>query len=398
MSKILIFGAGNIGRAFIGQVFSRNGYEVVFADIQEQIILGLNERKSYPLAIKRDRMDDEIIMINHVRAVSVLDSKSVIREFVEADIIASSVGKNAITHIAPLIAKGIMERINQSAGPVDFILAENIHNGQDFLIKELEPFLPDGIQIKKELGIVQTSIGKMVPIVTASDRKKDPLMVASEEYNELIVDALAFINPIPDIPEILGVTPIEAYADRKIYLHNLGHAVAAYWGHFLFPDRQYIAEVLEDVHVLNIVRMAMEESALALNKIYPRILDAESLSEHIEDLLVRFRNRSLGDTVYRIGRDLKRKLNREDRILGAIRNCEIHNISWTHIGDSFLRALQFKACDEEGNPFSEDLEFLQEYSDDFMKIMKLCGMKEEDPIDMIIIEKLMHSRVMPKMI
>ena len=36
--KMVQFGAGNIGRSFIGQLFSRSGYEVVFVDIKKEHI------------------------------------------------------------------------------------------------------------------------------------------------------------------------------------------------------------------------------------------------------------------------------------------------------------------------------------------------------------------------
>ncbi|MBA7563374.1 Mannitol-1-phosphate 5-dehydrogenase [subsurface metagenome] len=35
--KMIQFGAGNIGRSFIGQLFSRSGYEVVFVDINKKL-------------------------------------------------------------------------------------------------------------------------------------------------------------------------------------------------------------------------------------------------------------------------------------------------------------------------------------------------------------------------
>jgi mannitol-1-phosphate 5-dehydrogenase len=50
--KIVIFGAGRIGRSFIGQLFSRSGFEVVFVDINEELISRLNSDKQYKVVIK----------------------------------------------------------------------------------------------------------------------------------------------------------------------------------------------------------------------------------------------------------------------------------------------------------------------------------------------------------
>ena len=37
MEKIVIFGAGKIGRSFIGQLFSRSGYEVILILILDYV-------------------------------------------------------------------------------------------------------------------------------------------------------------------------------------------------------------------------------------------------------------------------------------------------------------------------------------------------------------------------
>ena len=391
MSTVLIFGAGNIGRAFIGQIFSKNGYEVVFADVQETIINLLNDRKSYTLAIRENDEEDEIINISNVRAVNVKNISDVVDEICDADILATSVGMNAIPHIAPVIAEGIQERINRQKRSIDLILAENIHNGKDFLLTELRKYISEEIEVERYLGIVQSSIGKMVPIVTEKDKENDPLLVASERYNELILDSDGFLNMIPNFPEVNAVHPIEAYIDRKLYIHNLGHAAAAYIGSHSYPSVELLAEVLECPDISQQVRAAMMESASALADKYPETFDSRSLKSHVNDLLCRFRNRSLGDTVFRVGRDLKRKLNREDRILGAIRNCEFYGVLWGNIGKVFMAARDFIPVNSNGKTQENDFEFIQKLKSNENNFISLCGLDINDPIDASIIYKLKNQ-------
>ena len=45
MKRALHFGAGNIGRGFIGKIISEEGYEVIFADVNSQVIDQLNMDK-----------------------------------------------------------------------------------------------------------------------------------------------------------------------------------------------------------------------------------------------------------------------------------------------------------------------------------------------------------------
>lgn len=57
MNKLVLFGAGKIGRSFIGQLFSASDYEVVFIDINPVVIDQLNQRRSYQVVIKNNESD-----------------------------------------------------------------------------------------------------------------------------------------------------------------------------------------------------------------------------------------------------------------------------------------------------------------------------------------------------
>jgi mannitol-1-phosphate 5-dehydrogenase len=103
-NKIVIFGAGKIGMSFIGQLFSRGGYEVVFVDVNKPIIDELNNRGQYKVIIKS--AEDEILLIKNLRGVYSDDEQKVVQEVATAGILAVSVGLNGLEHIFPLLAKG----------------------------------------------------------------------------------------------------------------------------------------------------------------------------------------------------------------------------------------------------------------------------------------------------
>ena len=52
MQKLVLFGAGKIGRSFIAQLFSKAGYETLFIDIDMQLIERINQRNKYNVVIK----------------------------------------------------------------------------------------------------------------------------------------------------------------------------------------------------------------------------------------------------------------------------------------------------------------------------------------------------------
>ncbi|HPJ99686.1 MAG TPA: mannitol-1-phosphate 5-dehydrogenase, partial [Candidatus Hydrogenedentes bacterium] len=49
MKRALQFGAGNIGRGFLGQLYYESGYAATFVDVLDDVVRALNERGEYPL-------------------------------------------------------------------------------------------------------------------------------------------------------------------------------------------------------------------------------------------------------------------------------------------------------------------------------------------------------------
>ncbi len=358
MKKLVQFGAGNIGRSFIGQLFARSSHEVVFVDVSGALVRALNEKKEYRLVVKRNDREDEIIPVRNVRAVDGTDADAVARELADADFAATSVGKNALRFVFPNLARGIALRGKTHPGrPLDIIIAENIHGGAAYFSKELASLLPPDFPLGERIGLVETSIGKMVPIMRAEDLETDPLWVFSEEYNELIVDGSGFRGPLPAIPSLKPVADIGAYVDRKLFVHNMGHAAVAYLGHARDASLVFIWQALELPDVAEGAERAMRQSAAALVAEYPAVFTRESLGAHIADLLYRFRNRALGDTMFRVGRDLGRKLDKSDRLIGAALLAEKHGLPWDGIEGAIRAAVDFRGTDEWGNLFPADAVF-----------------------------------------
>ncbi|MDR2763457.1 MAG: hypothetical protein LBB90_00320, partial [Tannerella sp.] len=346
--SILIFGAGKIGRSFIGQLFGRAGYEIVFSDVDSDLVDALNSRHSYPVVIKSDD-GDATMEITRVHAVFGSE-ENVVREVAQASIIATSVGKNVLEKIIPSIAKGLLARYEGNpASAVDVIIAENMRSAATFMRGEFKKHLPACYPFDRLVGLVETSIGKMVPLMTQADMEKDPLAVCAEPYNTLILDGAAFRNPVPDVPGLAPKTNIAAWVDRKAFIHNLGHAAAAYCGNYRHPGATYIYEALADPEVYDFTRAVMRQAADILLAEYPSDFAMQDLEAHIDDLLLRFQNRALKDTVYRVGQDRIRKLAPDDRFMGAIRLAQKHNKDSSIIFRAMSYAFTFTATDENGN-------------------------------------------------
>ena len=389
--KLVQFGAGNIGRSFIGQVFARGGWEVVFVDIDENIVEGMNREGKYRVVVKKNEEPDEILTVSNVRAVNGKNAEAVAEEIADCGIVATSVGKGALPHIFPVIAKGIEKRrATRPESPLDIIIAENIRNGAEYFSKELSQQLPKDFPLNEYIGLVETSIGKMVPIMKKEDLEQDPLWVFAESYNNLILDKGGFKNPFPPMDAIKPVQNITAYVDRKLFIHNMGHAATAYFGYQHNPDFIYIWEALEVPEMYNRVKKAMEESKEALHREYPEDLSLKDLDRHIEDLLYRFQNRALGDTIFRVGRDLYRKLGKSDRIVGSMLLAKKHELSCETIAQAYVAGCSFRAKDEKGELFPGDKEFSEkEWPKGIEGILKdVSNLSEKDPLEEKVIEEV----------
>ena len=354
--KLVLFGAGKIGRSFVGQLFSRGGYEVVFIDIDIQIIDELNRRKSYNVIIKSEK--EELIPILNVRGVVSTDERKVVDEIATASIMAISVGSNVMAKIAQVVAKGLLKRYESyKDNPLDIILAENLRDAAPYFREKLIPFLPEYYPFDEMVGLIETSIGKMVPIMQKKDIKEDILQVFAEPYNTLILDRMAFKNPIPEIKGLAAKDNMKAWVDRKLFIHNLGHAATAYIGHVYNPEYIYIYEPLAVPEVYHVVRKTMLCAASILIKKYPDEFTQSNLTEHIDDLLIRFQNISLGDTIYRVGCDLMRKLGSDDRIVGVIKTAMQLEMNFNDLLFTLVCGFDFKPKDETGNGFPGDAKF-----------------------------------------
>lgn len=395
--SILIFGAGKIGRSFIGQLFGQSGYNVVFADIDQKMVNELNKRKSYMVIIKGKT--EESILVPTVRAVSVLDRDAVKKEIANASIMSVSVGKNALEKIIPVIAEGLKMRQELTPGKsLDIIIAENMRSAGEFMRSRLVELLPGNYSINKLVGLVETSIGKMVPIMTEEDLKNDPLVIFAEPYNTLIVDKRGFKEQIPEVKGLNPKENMKAWVDRKAFIHNLGHATASYTGNFYHPEADYIFEVLADNNIMEITRRTMLQAAEILVSFYPQEFTLKDLKEHIDDLLSRFQNQALKDTVFRIGQDLPRKLGIDDRFAGIIHLAQKKGQKYDYIVYAMAHGFFFRKTDEHGKLNHQDELFLKTLKDNGLEktLIKLCGFHSEKNKDLISELKIHYLKLKAK--
>ena len=337
--KMLMYGAGSIGRGFIGPLFAQAGFEVVFVDISAPIVEALNKNGRYHYTVAVQPPYD--VEVKGVRGVSGLDEAAVLAEIASCDIMATSLGAAVLQRVAPLIARGLVARFQTTGKPLDILICENLKNAAELLYGWLSDALPEEEQrdLAVRCGLVEAAIGRMVPV--APQTAGDPLHLSVEEYGFLPVDKDAFVGPIPKIEALVPYSPFAFYEERKLYLHNMGHAICAYLGKL--RGHEYIWQAVGDPTIRVAVQSAMTESAAMLSQRYSTPFS--KIFDHAEDLLLRFSNQALGDTCERVGRDPMRKLAQGDRLAGAMGLCGEWGVKPSYIALGFAAALKEVTAD-----------------------------------------------------
>jgi mannitol-1-phosphate 5-dehydrogenase len=334
------FGAGNIGRGFIGQLFSKSGYEVAFVEVDPAIVAAMNAERGYPVRVVSEAGDSESL-VEGVRAVDGRDRDLVAGEIVDAAVVGTAVGAGILPRIAPNLALGLERRWRSgNLEPLNVILCENLAGADEAFRAMVASYLDaEGARkLDSLVGFVRASVGRMVPVMTEAMREGNPLRIWVEPYDHLPVDAEAFAGTPPKVFNMERVSPFEPYIQRKLYIHNMGHAAVAYRG--ALAGFRLIWEAVGDAGIAAAARRAMGESAAAIAA--DQGVPLGPLLEHADELLERFANRKLGDTIERVGRDLPRKLAPGDRLVGALRLCEKHGLPREGILEALAAALLFK--------------------------------------------------------
>lgn len=318
MKNAVMYGAGNIGRGFIGKVFYESGFDVVFVDVVQEVIDKLNQDGQYPVKLVSNESVEEV-MVKNASAVSGMDQSAVVAAILTADIMATAVGVNILPRIVDNIAAGLDARAQAGKGPLDIIICENLIDADKYLRGLLEEtVLPQTREyLDNSVGLVEASIGRMVPVMTDEMRGDNLLRVVVEPFEELPVDKDAFKGEIPKLNNLIPFSPFGFYIRRKLFVHNMGHALCAYYG--WQKGYTYVYESVDDEQIANNAKQAMLDVALALSQEYN--IPYSELVDNVLDLLRRFANRALKDTNARVGGDPIRKLKNIDRLTGAALYC-----------------------------------------------------------------------------
>ena len=302
--KAVHFGAGNIGRGFVGLLLSNAGYELVFADVADALIEGLKQSDSYSVHEVGD--DPRTTVVRGYTALnSAKETEALVAAIASADVVTTAVGAHILKFVAPVIAQGIATRAAE-AKPLAVMACENAINATDILAAEIAKNYA-GSDLAQRTIFANTAVDRIVPN-QAADAGLD---VTVETYFEWAIETPPFGDAVPDIPGVTWVPDLEPYIERKLFTVNTGHATTAWFGYL--AGAASIADALADPAIAAKLAGALDDTkSLILAK---HGIDEAVQAAYVKKILKRFANPFLPDTPLRVGRAPLRKLSRNERFI-----------------------------------------------------------------------------------
>ena len=381
VKRAVIFGAGNVGRGFLGQLFCESGYEVVFVDIDEPLIKAMSSQGAYTIRLV-DNEHTEEVRVGPVTGLLSGNVDAVAEALAAASLGATAVGARVLPHIAPTVAAGIALRAQRGvSAPLNLIICENLKSAaavfRGMVAERLD--VAGREYLAAHVGFVDTVIGRMVPELPAELRAKDPTLIIVEPYKELPVDRAGFVGQVPQVVGMEACDNFPLYTARKLYLHNAGHAILGYLGYRRGHALGY--EALEDAEIRPIFDGALEESLKGIVAHYGA--PEGWLRAHVADLTRRFANRVLADPILRLARDPLRKLAPSDRLVGAARVAESAGIVPLNLAWGIAAGLAF---DSPQDPMAVELQKRIAAEGIEGALASVCEIKADEPLGVAVLE------------
>ncbi len=158
------FGAGNIGRGFIGQLLHESGYDIVFVDVRDDVVEALKTEGRYEVILADE--NERHVPVDRVTALhSARDAEEVTERIAEADLVTTAVGPSILPVIAPAIAEGLLERVRVGGAPVNVIACENMVGASQALRGHVMEHVPEesAEAVDEIAGFPNAAVDRIVP-------------------------------------------------------------------------------------------------------------------------------------------------------------------------------------------------------------------------------------------
>lgn len=379
MSKrILIFGAGKIGRGFIGHLFHRSGYELTFVDPVVGVVAQLNKDHQYPLYVMGAAEKNQTVPI--ARAILSSATEEVEQAIAGHDLFATAVGGPNLDAAGALLGKGLLRRLNSgNSTDANVIICENYKDPAAILRKAIyaaggETLIRWG---NSHLGIAETQVLRSCIEPDTQMKQKNSLAIQVQDWWVLPCDGAAFRGPPPQCEGLKLKANFQNELIRKVYTYNCSNATISYLGYLKGYTMLY--EAANDPEILEITRRVYEESGQGLIAEYK--LEA-SEQEGLQNLAInKYQDRAILDPIERNGRDTQRKLSPTDRLLGPANLCIKHGGTPTNLSLAIAAGFHYAASTDSGTQYVQHILHTKGLK---VAIKEICKLDPDSPMGVLI--------------
>ena len=334
MKQAVHFGAGNIGRGFIGLLLTQSDYHVTFLDVNDTVIQALKQRNEYTVELVGETVES-IHVVNVTGVNSRMEPQLTQDSLNQAELITTAVGPS----ILPIIAKTLVQTIeyrslNQVQSYLNIIACENTIGGSYQLETALRALLSQEAKeyLDQWVGFPNAAVDRIVP----NQVNDDPLLVKVEPFFEWVIDTKGIKGPLT--MEGANFTDrLEAFIERKLFTVNTGHATVAYAA--FRKGYPTIPEAMKDEQIERLLAGVLGETGAYLVNQYG--FDTEAQKKYIFKTIKRFKNPYVVDEVVRVARGVLRKLSANDRFIKPLRECSRVGLPVDHLIASIANALHY---------------------------------------------------------
>jgi mannitol-1-phosphate 5-dehydrogenase len=332
--KIVVFGAGATGRGHVGLLAWQAGFEIVFVDIKTPLVEALRRQGRYTVRLYGEDLQE--IEVSGYRVYHSLERAAIADEIHDARLVLTAVFDQNLPDVAETIALGISAcaRAGRTT-PLNCIACENMMDSSTKLGQHVRAHL-DGAGLawcETNAGFPDCMISRVVP-----RPEPDPLVIIAEDYNEWTVRAESFRGDKPAALSALELVDNQtARLERKLFIHNGGHAVCGYLA--FHAGHRYIHEAVADPEVAAHVVGALDELGEVVRRKWG--FSAESIDHYKNDLCRRGAVQEMRDEVLRVIRDPIRKLSPRERLVAPAALAVKYGLPRGQIVNGIVAALRY---------------------------------------------------------
>ena len=331
--RAVMIGAGATGRGHIGLMLYQHGWHVTFIDKRADLVEALRAAGGY--TVRLFGPEPRTVRVEGCDYLHVSEAAAVAQAVCDAELICTSVFDQNLRDVATQLLPAFEAR--RAAGPVaslHVICCENMMDSSTTLKGHIYALADDRMRawLDANVAFPNSMISRIVPQPEPGTHD-----LVAEDYNEWTVDAAAMPGDL-GLPVLQPVTDQAAYLERKLFIHNGGHAVCGYFGFHL--GHRHIHEAVADARVAGIVGRALDELGAVVLHRHP-LFRPDEIERYKADLAVRGAVAELRDEILRVVRDPIRKLSARERLVAPALYAADNDLSFEWLAKAIAAPLRY---------------------------------------------------------